>query len=41
VVLRALVGRACRIEADHEGAVRFYSANVRGFALLPVTVVAR
>ena len=36
-----LVRRARSIEADHAGAVRFYSANVRGFAHLPVRVVAR
>ncbi len=40
-VLRALVERAGSIEADHDGAVRFYSANVRGFAHLPVRVVTR
>jgi cytochrome P450 len=41
VVLTSLVGRAQRIDADHEGAVRFYSANVRGFAHLPGRLVAR
>ena len=41
VALRSLVGRARSIEADHAGAVRFYSANVRGFASLPVEVAAR
>ncbi len=41
VVLRELVRRSSGVEADHEGAVRFYSANVRGFAHLPVTVSAR
>jgi hypothetical protein len=29
------------IDADHAKAVRFYSANVRGFAQLPVTVGVR
>ena len=32
VALRSLVQRARTVEADHAGAVRFYSANVRGFA---------
>ncbi len=41
VALRSLVTRARSVEADHAGAVRFYSANVRGFAHLPVTVVSR
>ncbi len=41
VVLTSLVRRAATIEADHGEAVRFYSANVRGFAHLPVRVVAR
>jgi cytochrome P450 len=41
IVLRALVRRCSSIEADHRGAVRFYSANVRGFARLPVTVTPR
>jgi cytochrome P450 len=41
VVLTSLVRRAERIDADHDAAVRFYSANVRGFAHLPVRVVAR
>ena len=41
VVLRSLVRRCSSIEADHDGAVRFYSANVRGFAHLPVTVTPR
>ena len=37
-MLRTLVRRTRTIEADHDRAVRFYSANVRGFAQLPVTV---
>jgi cytochrome P450 len=41
VVLRTLVRRVRSIEADHAKAVRFYSANVRGFAQLPVTVEVR
>jgi cytochrome P450 len=41
VVLRTLVRRVRSIEADHANAVRFYSANVRGFARLPVTVEVR
>jgi cytochrome P450 len=41
VVLTSLVRRAERIEAEHDAAVRFYSANVRGFAHLPVRVVTR
>jgi cytochrome P450 len=41
VALRSLVDRARTVEADHAAAVRFYSANVRGFAHLPVTVAAR
>ena len=41
LVLRALVRRARRLEVDHAGAVRFYSANVRGFAHLPITVTER
>jgi len=41
VVLRALVARAARIEVDHESSVRFYSANVRGFAHVPMKAIAR
>jgi cytochrome P450 len=41
VVLRTLVRRVRGIDADHAKAVRFYSANVRGFARLPVTVGVR
>jgi cytochrome P450 len=41
VVLRTLVRRVRTIDADHADAVRFYSANVRGFAQLPVRVEVR
>ncbi len=41
LVLRALVRRARHLEVDRAGAVRFYSANVRGFAHLPITVTER
>ncbi len=41
LVLRALVRRARHLKVDHEAAVRFYSANVRGFAHLPITVTER
>ncbi len=41
LVLRALVRRVRHLEVDHAGAVRFYSANVRGFAHLPITVTER
>jgi cytochrome P450 len=41
VVLTSLVQRIERVDADHDAAVRFYSANVRGFAHLPVRVVTR
>jgi cytochrome P450 len=41
VALRSLVGQARTVEADRAGAVRFYSANVRGFAHLPVRVETR
>ncbi len=41
VALRSLTARARTVEAHHDGAVRFYSANVRGFAHLPVRVVPR
>jgi cytochrome P450 len=41
VALRSLVARAASVEAEHASAVRFYSANVRGFASLPVSVAAR
>jgi cytochrome P450 len=41
VVLRELVRRHSTVEVDHERAVRFYSANVRGFAALPMRMGAR
>ena len=41
VALRSLVSRTVSAEADHASAVRFYSANVRGFASLPVRVESR
>jgi cytochrome P450 len=41
VALRELVRRSRSVEADHVNAVRFYSANVRGFAHLPARVEAR
>lgn len=41
VALRALVGAVSSVEVDHDRAVRFYSASVRGFARLPVTVAVR
>ena len=41
VALRELVRRARSVETDRAGAVRFYSANVRGFAHLPVRVEPR
>lgn len=41
VVLREVVRRVRSIEVDHAGCVRFYSANVRGFARVPVTVQVR
>jgi len=41
VVLRSLVARVAQIEVDHTDAVRFYSANVRGFAHLPMRAVSR
>jgi hypothetical protein len=41
IVLRALVRDVAHVEVDHDRAVRFYSANVRGFAHLPMTVHAR
>jgi cytochrome P450 len=41
VALKELVRRSRSVEADHSRAVRFYSANVRGFAHLPVRVEAR
>ena len=41
VVLREVVRRLRGIEVERAGCVRFYSANVRGFAHLPVTVELR
>jgi cytochrome P450 len=41
IVLRALVRRVAALEVHHDRAVRFYSANVRGFASLPITVGLR
>lgn len=41
IALRALVRRASSISVDTGAAARFYSANVRGFRSLPVTVTLR
>ena len=41
LVLKALVRRACDLQVHREDAVRFYSANVRGFVHLPITVTPR
>jgi cytochrome P450 len=41
IALDELVSRCSSIDADHAGAERFYSANVRGFASLPVRVTRR
>jgi cytochrome P450 len=41
IALEQLVERATSIEVDHENAVRMYSANVRGYASLPVKVTLR
>ena len=41
IALGELVRRVRRLEVHHDRAVRFYSANVRGFASLPVTVTVR
>ncbi len=41
VVLGELVRRVRGVEVDHARCVRFYSANVRGFAHVPVTVEVR
>jgi cytochrome P450 len=41
VALEELVARCASIDVDHANAQRFYSANVRGFAGLPVRVTAR
>jgi hypothetical protein len=41
VCLEELLRRIADFEIDPEGAERFHSINVRGFAHLPTTVVAR
>ncbi|MFL6106095.1 MAG: cytochrome P450 [Marmoricola sp.] len=41
IALRQLVERAATIEVDQADAVRMYSANVRGYASLPVRVTLR
>lgn len=41
IALHRLVEKASAISVDRESAVRFYSANVRGFASLPVRIAAR
>jgi cytochrome P450 len=41
VVLGEIVRRARRIHVDHAGCVRFYSANVRGFAQVPASLEVR
>ena len=41
IVLKALVRRVGGLEVHHDEAVRFYSANVRGYARLPISVVPR
>jgi cytochrome P450 len=41
LVLRALVDRVSDLEVHHDRSLRFYSANVRGFARLPITVTPR
>jgi cytochrome P450 len=41
VILRELVRRARSFDVDRAGCQRFYSANVRGFARVPMTVQAR
>ena len=41
VALAEVVRRVRHVEVDHDAAVRFYSANVRGFASLPVRVEGR
>jgi cytochrome P450 len=41
IVLGALVRRVSALEVHHDRAVRFYSANVRGYAHLPITVGLR
>ena len=41
VALRELVRRVASFDVDRDGSVRVHSTNVRGFAHLPVEVVAR
>ena len=41
LVLKALVRRIDALEVHQDAAVRFYSANVRGYAHLPITVSPR
>jgi cytochrome P450 len=41
VVLRELVCRTAAVEVDHARCVRFYSANVRGFAHVPMQLTPR
>jgi len=41
VALTALVERVRTVEVDHDRCVRVHSVNVRGFASVPTTVVAR
>jgi cytochrome P450 len=41
IALQQLVERCSSIEVHHDRAVRFYSANVRGYASLPVSVTKR
>ncbi len=41
VALTALVQRVRSVEVDHDRSVRVHSVNVRGFASMPATVVAR
>ncbi|GAA3389315.1 cytochrome P450 [Cryptosporangium minutisporangium] len=41
IVLREVVRRFRTVEVDHERCLRFYSANVRGYAYLPVTAEVR
>jgi cytochrome P450 len=41
VVLDSLVERVSGIEVDHDRCVRFYSANVRGFAQVPARLEVR
>lgn len=41
IVLDSLAARVGDFLVDHDACVRFYSANVRGFASVPMTVTAR